>query len=226
MTAHLRTARRAAVLLLLAAVTLSTANAGSTAAPVAARKAPCERPAQGFKPAEARIPAIERTVRVIVVQRTSSNQMGAGPVTESGKWLMAMDPVNRPAGGRGTVLLSAHTWPDGSALGNAMLDKLGSGHRITLVGKYGEQACYGIYKRASYPKDEVPREAFRSGGPEQLVIVTCSGKRTSPGNWSRRTLWYAKPVTPEAPPAPTGGTPPSDDSSDGLLGGLLGGLFG
>lgn len=220
--------RRAAVGALLVAMTLClTMDVRPAVAAVSATKfAPCERPGHGFKPKEARIPAIGRTVKVIVVERTSTNQMGAGPVSESGKWLMAMDPVTKPGSGRGSVLLSAHTYPDGSALGNAMLGDLRSGDRITLVGKYGEQACYGIYKRASYPKDEVPeKDAFRTGGEERLVIVTCSGKRNGPGNWSHRTLWYAKPVVPNStkPPTPQ---PPAEDDAPSLLGGLFGGLLG
>lgn len=225
-------ARRTSVGLVLAVATLGlTVGPGSASAPaadVAKKAAPCERPSHGFKPAEARIPAIGRTVRVILVKRTSRNAVGAGPVTRSGKWLMAMDPQTRPASGRGSVILSAHAWPDGSALGNALQEDLRSGHRITLVGKYGEQACYGIYKRRSYPKDEVPtRDAFNPGGRERLLIVTCSGKRTSPGNWTHRTLWYGLPVTPDAPPKPPSSNPPPDDNSSGsLLGGIFGGLFG
>lgn len=220
-------ARRAAVGLLLATMTLSfTVDTGSAAPPVAAKTSvPCERPGHGFKPAKARIPAVGRTVGVVVVQRTSNNQVGAGPTTEEGKWLMAMDPKTRPGSGRGTVLLSAHTWPDGSALGNAMLKNLRSGDRITMVGKYGEQACYGIYKRVSYPKNEVPPETFSAGGFERLVIVTCSGRRNGPGNWSHRTVWYAKVVKPTtSPPAPAPDNDPEPDDSPTLLGGLLGGF--
>lgn len=221
-------ARRAAVGLLLAAMSLClTVDAGSAAPPVATKESvPCERPGHGFKPTKARIPAVGKTVGVVVVQRTADNQVGAGPTTEAGKWLMAMDPQTRPGSGRGTVLLSAHTWPDGSALGNAMLAKLGSGDRITLVGKYGEQACYGIHKRVSYPKDDVPPEAFSANGFERLVIVTCSGKRYGPGNWSHRTIWYAKVVVPQAPPPAPDDDAPSDDGSSSLLGGLLGGFLG
>ncbi len=215
-------ARRTAVGVVLAMTTLCfSVDVGSAATTAPAKTSvPCERPGHGFKPTKAKIPAVGKTVGVVLVPRTANNQVGAGPTTEEGKWLMAMDPETRPGNGRGAVLLSAHTWPDGSALGNAMLRKLGSGDRITLIGKYGEQACYGIHKRVSYPKDEVPREAFSSSGFERLVIVTCSGKRYGPGNWSHRTLWYAKIVVPKKP-APAPAEPPANSGSSSLLGGLL-----
>lgn len=192
-----------------------------------AKKAPCQRPARGFVPNRAKIAAIGRTVRVIQVKRTKDGAVGAGPTTEAGKWLMAMDPETRPSSRRGSVLLSGHTWPDGSALGNAMLKNLRTGHNVVLAGKNGKRACYRITERTQYRNDDVPRNrAFRYWGSEQLVIVTCSGKRISPGNWSHRTIWYAKPVIPKKTAAPAPSNPPSEEKPPNLLGGLLGGLFG
>ena len=74
---------------------------GAEQSPPAAQATACKRPARGFVPDRARIPALGRTVRVIQVPRTRDNAVGAGPVTESGKWLMAMDPHNKPASRRG-----------------------------------------------------------------------------------------------------------------------------
>ena len=34
---------------------------------------------------------------------------------------------------------------------------------------------------------------YRLDGPPRLGIVVCSGKRTGPGQWSKRTVWFAKP---------------------------------
>ena len=214
---------------------MATAVAGAAAAQVllmapaahAQVSAYCTRPAHGFVPGSARIPALGRTVRVIQVARTSNNAVGAGPVTEAGKWLMSMDPYTRPSSRRGSVLLSGHTWPDGSALGNALLRDLQAGHRVVLIGGKGTlHACYNVQRRVSYPVGDVPyRKAFRADGPERIVIVACSGKRLGPGNWTHRTLWYATPVFPRTAPPPS--PPPGDDDSGsgGLLGGLLGGLF-
>lgn len=201
---------------------------GSTerAASTSSTTVPCKRPRHGFVPTRARIPAIGRSVRVVEVGRTSSGAVGAVPTTDANKWVMSMDPQTLPASRRGSVLLAGHTWPDGSALGNAMLKNLHRGDRIVLAGKNHKVACYRVSERKSYPVNDVPsRSAFRSSGNERVVIVACSGKRLSPGHWSRRTLWYAVPVKPQAKPAPSsGGTqpPPSSTPSGGGLLGILG----
>lgn len=229
---------RALVGLALVGATLGlVTEGGASASPGAAAKAsgdakPCVRPDGGFVPVRAAIPAIDRTVRVLVVKRTPENEIGAGPLTESGKWIMAMDPVTRPSTRQGSVLLSGHTWPDGSALGNAMLEGLWTGNQVILSDNDGNRACYKITKRKSYPYDEVPgKTAFRTTGPEQIVIVACSGERTSPGHWTHRTLWYGSPLTSKPASQPGGGgsgsgsKPPPADPPSGL-GGLLGGLLG
>jgi hypothetical protein len=162
---------------------------------------------------------------VIQVKRQSNGQIGAGPTTEAGKWLMSMDPKTHPGGHKGSVLLAGHTWPDGSALGNAMLENLWTGNGIVLVDDNGHKACYRVNRRKSYPSNAVPSSAFRTTGPEQVVIVACSGKRLGPGNWNRRTLWYATPWTPAKPKKPSSPPPSSPSPSNGtLIGGLLSGL--
>lgn len=206
-------------------LTMTLGSAVASEAGVVKKSSTCKRPAHGFVPSQAQIPAIGRTVRVIQVQRTSSGAIGAGPVTEQGKWLMSMDPKTRPGSHHGSVILAGHTWPDGSALGNAMLRNLQPGDQIVLTGDNGQRACYQIAKRQSYPVNQVPsKKAFRSNGPEQVVIVSCSGKRLGPGNWTRRTLWYGDPVKDAPPPPPPAPTPPSSPPSNGGLLGLLGAL--
>jgi hypothetical protein len=214
-----RTAVALLGLLLGVGFLVGTGTPGANAGPAAER---CNRPTRGFVPARAEIPAIGRTVKVIQVERESNGQIGAGPTTTEGKWLMSMDPKTKPGSHQGSVLLSGHTWPDGSALGNAMLDNLWAGNGIVLYTGY-TRACYRINKRESYPRDEVPRRIFRTTGYEEVVIVACSGKRLGPGNWTRRTLWYATPWVPEEPSSPSSPTPSSEPTKPPcLLCGLLG----
>jgi hypothetical protein len=196
---------------------------GDSAATRAPQAIACKRPAHRFVPTRAQLPSLGRTVRVIQVKRTSSGAVGAAPVTDAGKRVIAMDPRTKPGSRHGSVLLNGHTWPDGSAIGNAMLQNLWKSDGIVLADKDGHRACYVVSKRKSYPVHQVPeRNAFRSSGPEQVVIVACSGKRTSPGHWTRRTLWYAKPLTPAPPPPPPSSSPPSAEPDSGVFGGLFG----
>lgn len=155
----------------------------------------CTTPAGPLSPATVSIPAIDRSVRVVRVRRTPSGAVGTPPVTQRGKWLMGLDPQVRPGGGKGTVIMAAHTWPDNSALGNALLRSLAVGDRLVLSNG-SATACYQVTKRKKYGAAKVPRKkAFRWWGPEQLVVVVCSGKRLGPGRWTHRTIWYATPVS-------------------------------
>jgi hypothetical protein len=39
------------------------------------------------------------------------------------------------------------------------------------------------------------RGYYSSTGPSRLAILVCSGRRRGPGDWSHRTIWFAKPIT-------------------------------
>ena len=212
-----RTALASLGLLLTFGCLVGIGTPSADAGPAAER---CARPTKGFVPTKARIPAIGRTVKVIQVPRKSNGQIGAGPTTTAGKWLMSMDPKTKPGSHQGSVLLSGHTWPDGSALGNAMLEHLFVGNGIVLYNDY-VHACYHVNTRKSYPVNEVPRRIFRTTGYEEVVIVACSGKRLGPGNWTRRTIWYATPWVPQKAPAPSSPPPSSPPPPSCLLCGLL-----
>ncbi|GAA4816887.1 hypothetical protein GCM10025786_23810 [Nocardioides caeni] len=189
--------------MLMVAGLLAGGEAGATAqegeavtARAAARALACARPSRSFVPDRARVTPIGRVLPVRRVARTASGAIGAPPLTRAGKWMVGMDPEVRPGSGRGSVILVAHTYPDGSALGNRLLRQTRAGHSIVLRNAAGTKACYRISERRSYRADRVPRDrAFRSWGPEQVVIVVCSGRRLGPGRWSHRTLWYAVPAT-------------------------------
>jgi hypothetical protein len=110
--------------------------------------AACATPASAFSPATAEIAAVGRSVRIVPVRRTASGAVGTPPTTRRGKWLMGLDPQVRPGAGKGTVIMAAHTWPDGSALGNALLRRLAVGDRLVLAkGDGSATACYQITQR-------------------------------------------------------------------------------
>lgn len=184
-----------ALVVFLAVPTISATPATAVAAAPARTAAACVAPGAPFAPTVTSIPAIGRSVDVVGVRRTAAGAVGSPPVSKRGKWLVGLDPQTWPGDGEGTVIMAAHTWPDGSALGNALLRSLRAGDRLVLGNGDGAAACYRVTKRRKYGATGVPRKkAFRWWGPEQLVIVVCSGKRLGPGRWSHRTIWYATPV--------------------------------
>ena len=89
-------------------------------------------------------------------------------------------------------MLNAHTWPDGSALGNRLLRSLDRGDRIRVQGA-SSQLCYRVTERVEVlAEDGLPRYYAKDGRP-QLAIVVCSGRRLGPGVWEKRTIWFASP---------------------------------
>lgn len=180
--------------LLAAAMCVST-----WAVPPIAAAAPLYCPSQphAFSPRYARIPSVSgHRIRVVRVARTSSGALGSPPISRAGKTMIGWDRRRKPGAEHGTVLLDAHTWPDGSALGNRMLRRLRVGKRIRLAGPHGS-ICYTVTSRREYARDRVPMG--RIDDPQSLpriAIIVCSGKRLGPGNWQRRTVWIATPVVP------------------------------
>ncbi|MFD1250136.1 class F sortase [Nocardioides ginsengisoli] len=183
--------------LLLALATVATLLPGPAVAGAepAARTACATTARSGFRPVGARVDVLGRDVRVVPVRRTANGAIGTPPVTKAGKSLVGWDRATRPGAGVGSVILDAHTWPDGSALGNALLGRLRPGHTFSLRAADGRTVCYRVSARRSYPAARLPRaKAFRDWGPEQAVIVVCSGRRLGAGRWTRRTVWYAEPL--------------------------------
>ena len=147
-----------------------------------------------FAPTSITVPGVAKDVHVIAPPRDAHGVPGIPPLTEAGKHLFAYDRAQhvRPGDARGNVLLNAHTWPDGSALGNALLTGLHDNGRIVVRG-HGQRLCYRVTKRVEVlATAHVPQYYSRTGTP-QLAIIVCSGRRLGPGQWEKRTIWYASP---------------------------------
>ncbi len=151
-----------------------------------------------FTPASISVPGVARGVSVIAPPRDANGVPGVPPLSESGKHVFAFDPDQhvRPGDPEGNVLLNAHTWPDGSALGNQLLGGLRHDGRIVVVGhRPAQKLCYRVTRRVEVlATAHVPEYYSRNGDP-QLAIVVCSGRRLGPGQWEKRTIWYATPST-------------------------------
>lgn len=157
---------------------------------------PCYRPASGpFTPTKVTVPGVTRDATVLALPRDGNNVPSAPPISSVGKtqfaWSIAPDPL--PGSDRGNALFNAHTWPDGSALGNRLLAQLHEGDRIIVRGDTGK-LCYRVTDRVEVSEYDKGKRYYATKGRPQIAIVACSGKRLGPGHWTKRTIWYASPI--------------------------------
>ena len=200
----------AALVVLALTAGLLLARAGGDPEPVAAPPQPtvtvtptptptptptCSTTQARFIPTTVSFPGVARQVPVVALPRDADGIPGVPPISSAGKSEMAFDLGNgiRPGDGHGNALLNAHTWPDGSALGNKLLEGLHKGDRIDVVGPLGK-ICYTVNDRVEVSAMDRGLRYYAKGGEPQIAIVVCSGKRLGPGEWTKRTLWFASPV--------------------------------
>ena len=158
-------------------------------------QARCATATGAFTPRRITVPGVIHRAGVVMPARTPAGVPGVPPLTSAGKSLFAFDSQQgiRPGDPAGNVLLNAHTWPDGSALGNRLLAGLQRGERIIVHGA-GGPLCYRVTERVQVPGDEPMPRYYVTDGPPQLAIVVCSGRRLGPGVWEKRTVWFASPT--------------------------------
>jgi len=175
---------------------MPAAYPAAPAAPAAAA-APsrCEKPKRPFVPKSVVIPGVDKHSTVVALGRDRGGVPGTPALSDRGKWQFAWDRPGkiRPGSRHGNVKMNAHTYPDGSALGNRLLGQLHVGQRIVVHGPDGHRLCYEVTKRIQVSGDRPYRPYFFTGGKPRLAILVCSGVRRGPGNWSHRTIWYARP---------------------------------
>jgi len=132
---------------------------------------------------------------VVTPPRDANGVPGIPPLTDAGKSVFAWDREQgiRPGDPAGNVLLNAHTWPDGSALGNQLLAGLRRGDQIVVRGVEA-RLCYRVTERVEVLAERGLPRYYTADGPPQLAIVVCSGRRLGPGLWEKRTVWFASPA--------------------------------
>jgi sortase family protein len=178
----------------------TTASSSTTQAAVGSSvPAICRTPARrGFWPTRARVQHVRKRITVMALGRDRYGIPHDPPLTDSGKRVFGWDKKGpKPGSRRGNVRFNAHTWPDGSALGNRMLARLQVGALIVLRSSSGKGICYRVSKRVTVrPRSYEARVGYYlTTGKPRLAIVVCSPPRLGPGNWKYRTIWYAKPST-------------------------------
>ncbi len=156
----------------------------------------CGEVARAFDPRTISVPGVVRRATVVTPPRDANGVPGVPPLDSGGKSVFAfdLDQGIRPGDPKGNVLLNAHTWPDGSALGNALLERLRKGDQIVLQGSNGARLCYEVTREVEVLASEGYPPYYRTDGPPQVAIGVCSGARSGAGEWSHRTIWFARPV--------------------------------
>jgi len=101
-----------------------------------------------------------------------------------------------PAYGLGNVGFTAHRYPNSPSLGNLMLQKLSEGDLLVVRGANGERLCVRVYDRIEVATTAYPEARVYDvhSQPQEYVFTVCSGERLGPGNWTKRTIWFARPV--------------------------------
>jgi hypothetical protein len=155
----------------------------------------CSTAGRPFVPKMVSLPGIDDRIQVVALSRDSRNNPGVPPVDDAGKTEMAFDLGSgiKPGDAHGNSLFNAHTWPDGSALGNRMLADLQEGDQIVVRGRPG-YICYRVTDRVEVSADDPGTRYYATAGKPQIAFVVCSGQRLGPGRWTMRTIWYASPV--------------------------------
>jgi hypothetical protein len=151
-----------------------------------------------FWPKRAKVQHVGKRVPVLWMGEYSNGIPKSPPLTTSGKNSFGWDKKGpKPGAHHGNVRFFAHTYPDGSALGNRLLAHLWVGQRIILKSSTGDVMCYKVTKRIVVtPRSYAARVGYyRTTGKPKLAIVACSPPRLGPGNGKYRTIWYAKPST-------------------------------
>jgi hypothetical protein len=160
------------------------------------RKKGCGTVAKPFAPRRISVPGVTRGAAVITPPRDANNVPGTPPVSNAGKVVFAWDTAQgtEPGGRHGNVLLNAHTWPDGTALGNHLLAGLHKGGRIIVHGAGSKELCYKVTEQVEVLASVGLPRYYDTKGPPQLAILVCSGQRLGPGEWTKRTVWFASPA--------------------------------
>jgi len=165
------------------------------AAPSPSATGVCARPATApFTPTSVSIPQVIKDGKVLALPRDGNNVPAVPPTSAKSTFAWDRPPGIMPGSDRGNVLLNAHTWPDGSAVGNVMLSKLDKGDRIILRGG-GSELCYTVTKRVEVLASKGYVPYYDREGIPQVALIVCSGKRLGPGQWTHRTIWFAEPPT-------------------------------
>ncbi len=169
----------------------TTATTAPSATPKPFDKPPrtpvaCRAGSGAFTPTSISVAGVTTGSPVVAVPRDSNGVFGVPPLTTAGREPVRLGRARGPPCGSpaGVVLLDAHTWPDGSALGNRLLDGLQTGGRLVVRGASGETVCYDVARREQVTAETrcptVPLRGPAPAGRRRLLGGTTRAGRLEP----------------------------------------------
>lgn len=178
------------------AAAAATAKAAAMAAARKARQETCRRPKQPFVPRRIKIPGVVGNTAVLALGSDKRGVPKTPPYTAKGKWQFAWDKYILAGERLGVLRLNAHTYPGSSeaALGNRLLAKMRVGKTIIVTGPNGVKMCYRVGSKVVVRTEQGAPAYYNDWVSTRMAILVCSGVRRGPGNWSHRTIWFAKPI--------------------------------
>lgn len=157
----------------------------------------CTTATGGFQASTLEIPDLGVTSHVMSVAYDDEGNPGAPPLDDAQgtAWFNGSAEVGSD---QGTSMLNIHTYRNGGALGNQLLDELSNGATLELTDGSGNTACYEVYERVKVHVDTVTDAELdrlhADGGDPEAVIVVCDDFNWDEEFWETRVLWYAKKV--------------------------------
>lgn len=150
----------------------------------------------GFVASSMKIESYNMTSHVLSLGQDSSGAAAAPPKNDkNGTGWYNRGP--KPGSDKGNVVLTIHTWHQGGALGNRLLNNTPSvGSKFVMSDSKGNQACYsytGKKKIAVSDYDPDSDILYNDHGKPQIAIIVCDDY-AGPDDWRSRVIFYAEKV--------------------------------
>lgn len=191
----------------------ATAPNGSTQPSTTPDPDACAPFKQQFVPTKLTIPELGVESPIIALGRDESDAAAAPPKDQPNTtgWF---DEGPKAASSQGKVLLTIHTYRNGGALGNQLLDEWKPGMTLKLSDGAGNVACYTTGEELKFNVADYDPESkvlYDWDSPEpQVAIIVCDDFNQQKQDWDARVIFYADEAV-QGGPAGSSGPQPSGE---------------
>lgn len=165
---------------------------------------------QQFVPTKLTIPELGVESPIIALGRDESDAAAAPPKDQPNTtgWF---DEGPKAASSQGKVLLTIHTYRNGGALGNQLLDEWKPGMTLKLSDGAGNVACYTTGEELKFNVADYDPESkvlYDWDSPEpQVAIIVCDDFNQQKQDWDARVIFYADEAVQGGPTGSSGPQP-------------------